>query len=79
MRFLVCALALCAALLAPGCAKPLPPHVRLEIPRVEAADLFWWTDTQQCELRVFFWKTPDTPAGFTVPVDASLCKERFGR
>ncbi len=73
MKYIV----LFVTLLTGSCASaPLPPHVYIEIPHVQAADLFWWTDTQQCEIRVMYQDPTMTPtdlAGFTVPIDKSVC------
>ncbi len=65
-------LAILLAILSTGCAT-LPPHdwIRLKDPGV---DLFWWTDQQQCDLRVVFFYAPDEVRGFTVRnVDPALC------
>lgn len=60
------------ALIGAACTMKLPPHVWLPIPRVEAVDLFWWTETRQCTMRTLYWDQ-DRFKGFTVPVEAGLC------
>lgn len=72
------AVAAIAILLTVGCGAKLQPHVSVRVPAPQAVDLFWWTDTRQCEVRVLFrdyrepidglqWKS------FTLPADQSLC------
>lgn len=56
-----------------ACTSKLPPHVWIKIPRSEA-DMFWWTETRQCSLRVFYWDR-DTPKTMGVEIDASVCLE----
>ncbi len=59
-----------------GCVAKLPPHVWMPIHHVEGVDLFWWTDTQQCQLRIVTHPAPDDYKGFTVEnVDPNLCLE----
>jgi len=58
-----------------GCAAKLPPHVWLPVHNVIGVDVFWWTDTQQCSLRVIHELGPDDVRSIELVVDKSLCYE----
>lgn len=66
---------LALALFCTGCAEKLPPHVWMQVRHVEGVDLFWWTDTGRCQVRVITQKTPDEYGSFTVDIDAAICLE----
>lgn len=61
-------------LLASGCANHLPPHTWIPVEHVEAVDLFWWPEQQECDLRVIYRVAQDDYRGFTIfRVDPQLC------
>lgn len=65
-----------AVLLLAGCRTALPPHVALPLTNLRKADLFWWTDTEQCTMRLIM-DDGGLPIGWDFPVDKTVCLQRL--
>lgn len=67
-------LALVLAAGAAGCAT-LPPHVWMPVPRVQGVDLFYWTLTHQCTMRVVAIDSGGDWYSYAVQVNESICTD----